>query len=106
MQVDRRLTTHEVEVLVGWVLGRGAAAGAVGALVGDRHCGRGGGDRRGARRARFGTDPTLVASPPLGKPAPPASLARLDGGGQVSLEELRGPRGGGQLLGLLVRALP
>ncbi len=40
--------------------------------------------------ARFGVDPTLVQSPLLGRPAPRATLPMLDGGGQVSLEALRG----------------
>jgi cytochrome c biogenesis protein CcmG, thiol:disulfide interchange protein DsbE len=44
----------------------------------------------GVLGARFGTDPTLVASPLLGRPAPRATLPLLDGGGQVSLEALRG----------------
>jgi cytochrome c biogenesis protein CcmG, thiol:disulfide interchange protein DsbE len=45
----------------------------------------------GVLGARFGTDPTLVASPLLGKPAPRATLPPLDGGGgQVSLEALQG----------------
>ena len=44
----------------------------------------------GVLGARFGTDPTLVASPLLGKPAPRAAMPLLDGGGQVSLEALRG----------------
>jgi cytochrome c biogenesis protein CcmG, thiol:disulfide interchange protein DsbE len=44
----------------------------------------------GVLGARFGTDPTLVASPLLGRPAPRATLPPLDGGGQVSLEALQG----------------
>jgi len=44
----------------------------------------------GVLGARFGSDPTLVASPLLGKPAPRATLRLLDGRGQVSLEALRG----------------
>jgi cytochrome c biogenesis protein CcmG, thiol:disulfide interchange protein DsbE len=44
----------------------------------------------GVLGARLGTDPTLVASPLLGKPAPRATLPPLDGGGQVSLEGLQG----------------
>jgi cytochrome c biogenesis protein CcmG/thiol:disulfide interchange protein DsbE len=44
----------------------------------------------GVLGARFGTDPTLVQTPLLGKPAPSATLPLLDGGGQVSLTALRG----------------
>jgi len=44
----------------------------------------------GVLGTRFGTDPTLVQSPLLGKPAPPASLPLLDGHGEVSLAALRG----------------
>jgi cytochrome c biogenesis protein CcmG/thiol:disulfide interchange protein DsbE len=40
--------------------------------------------------SRFGTDPGLVASPLLGRPAPEFSLAPLDGGEEVTLADLRG----------------
>lgn len=40
--------------------------------------------------ARFGTDPTLVQTPLVGKPVPGRSLPALDGGGQVDLAGLRG----------------
>jgi cytochrome c biogenesis protein CcmG/thiol:disulfide interchange protein DsbE len=39
---------------------------------------------------RFGTDPGLIESPLLGKPAPEFDLATLDGSEQVSLSGLRG----------------
>lgn len=39
---------------------------------------------------RFGTDPNLVASPLIGKPAPELTLSRLDGRGDLTLSELRG----------------
>jgi cytochrome c biogenesis protein CcmG, thiol:disulfide interchange protein DsbE len=44
----------------------------------------------GVLGARFGSDPTLVASPLVGKPAPRATLPLLDGDGRVSLQALRG----------------
>lgn len=40
--------------------------------------------------SRFGTDPSLVASPLIGKPAPELTLSRLDGRGDLTLTELRG----------------
>lgn len=40
--------------------------------------------------SRFGTDPGLVDSPLLNKPAPSFSLPPLEGGDAVSLESLRG----------------
>jgi cytochrome c biogenesis protein CcmG, thiol:disulfide interchange protein DsbE len=40
--------------------------------------------------SRFGTDPGLVDSPLLDEPAPTFSLAPLEGGEPVSLEDLRG----------------
>jgi cytochrome c biogenesis protein CcmG/thiol:disulfide interchange protein DsbE len=40
--------------------------------------------------SRFGTDPGLVDSPLIGRPAPEFDLRTLDGDGQVSLEGLRG----------------
>lgn len=40
--------------------------------------------------SRFGTDPGLVDSPLLNEPAPGFSLAPLEGGEPVSLEDLRG----------------
>ncbi|HEX6947179.1 MAG TPA: redoxin domain-containing protein [Acidimicrobiia bacterium] len=39
---------------------------------------------------RFGRDPGLVESPLIGKPAPGFELPTLDGGGPVSLADLRG----------------
>lgn len=43
-----------------------------------------------ALASRFGVDPTLVASPLIGEPAPEAVLPRLDGEGELDLAELRG----------------
>jgi len=40
--------------------------------------------------SRFGTDPGLVESPLLGRPAPEFELAPLEGGDPVSLIDLRG----------------
>lgn len=40
--------------------------------------------------SRFGTDPSLVDSPLLGKPAPTFELAALEGGETVSLDDLEG----------------
>lgn len=40
--------------------------------------------------SRFGTDPGLVDSPLLGKPAPAFELAPLEGGDPVALADLRG----------------
>ncbi len=40
--------------------------------------------------SRFGTDPGLVDSPLLGKPAPQFDLEKLDGTGSVSLSDLSG----------------
>jgi cytochrome c biogenesis protein CcmG/thiol:disulfide interchange protein DsbE len=40
--------------------------------------------------SRFGSDPGLVDSPLLGKPAPGFDLAPLEGGESISLEGLRG----------------
>jgi cytochrome c biogenesis protein CcmG/thiol:disulfide interchange protein DsbE len=40
--------------------------------------------------SRLGTDPTLVDSPLIGRPAPAATLPNLEGGGSLSLSELRG----------------
>lgn len=40
--------------------------------------------------SRFGTDPGLVESPLLGQPAPGFELSPLEGGGPVSLADLRG----------------
>jgi cytochrome c biogenesis protein CcmG/thiol:disulfide interchange protein DsbE len=40
--------------------------------------------------SRFGIDPGLVDSPLIGKPAPAFELEKLAGGGEVSLESLRG----------------
>lgn len=40
--------------------------------------------------SRFGSDPTLVDSPLLGRPAPEFELAPLDGGQPMSLSGLRG----------------
>lgn len=39
---------------------------------------------------RFGANPSLVASPLIGRTAPEATLPRLDGRGDVELAELRG----------------
>jgi cytochrome c biogenesis protein CcmG/thiol:disulfide interchange protein DsbE len=44
----------------------------------------------GVLGSRFGTDPTLVQTPMVGKPVPSRSLPALDGGGQVDLARLRG----------------
>jgi cytochrome c biogenesis protein CcmG/thiol:disulfide interchange protein DsbE len=44
----------------------------------------------GVLGARFGTDPTLVQTPLVGKPAPRLRLPLLDGSGQVDLAGLRG----------------
>lgn len=40
--------------------------------------------------SRFGYDPTLVASPLIGEPAPDALLPKLDGQGDLDLQGLRG----------------
>lgn len=40
--------------------------------------------------ARLGTDPTLVDSPLIGRPAPALTLPELEGPGAVSLADLRG----------------
>ncbi|RBM17439.1 redoxin [Prauserella sp. PE36] len=40
--------------------------------------------------SRLGQDPTLVDSPVIGKPAPTATLPNLEGGGAVSLGDMRG----------------
>ncbi|MBN9098026.1 MULTISPECIES: TlpA disulfide reductase family protein [unclassified Pseudonocardia] len=40
--------------------------------------------------SRLGTDPTLVGSPLIGRPAPAVTLPLLEGTGQVSLVALRG----------------
>jgi cytochrome c biogenesis protein CcmG, thiol:disulfide interchange protein DsbE len=40
--------------------------------------------------SRFGTDPSLVPSPLIGKPVPEFTLPLLDGSGEVSLSDLRG----------------
>lgn len=40
--------------------------------------------------SRFGVDPTLVASPLIGEPAPQVVLPRLDSEGELDLAELRG----------------
>ena len=44
----------------------------------------------GVLGARFGTDPTLVQTPLVGKPVPSRSLPMLDGGSRVDLAGLRG----------------
>ena len=43
-----------------------------------------------ALASRFGTDPSLVASPLIGRPAPDLVLPRLEGNGELSLSELSG----------------
>lgn len=43
-----------------------------------------------ALASRFGTDPQLVASPLIGRPAPDVSLLRLSGDGEVAFDELDG----------------
>lgn len=43
-----------------------------------------------ALASRFGTDPQLVASPLIGRPAPDVTLPRLGGGGEVALDDLDG----------------
>ena len=40
--------------------------------------------------SRFGTDPRAVRSPLIDEPAPPTHLTRLDGTGDVGLDDLRG----------------
>ncbi len=40
--------------------------------------------------SRFGSDPGLVESPLIGRPAPEFDLARLDGSSSVALSELQG----------------
>lgn len=40
--------------------------------------------------SRFGTDPGLVDSPLIGRPAPGFHLPTLDGSGSISLDELQG----------------
>ncbi len=39
---------------------------------------------------RFGTDPSISASPLIGRPAPEVALPRLDGGGTVHLSDFAG----------------
>ncbi|MGI9528319.1 MAG: TlpA family protein disulfide reductase [Acidimicrobiia bacterium] len=40
--------------------------------------------------SRFGSDPTLSASPLIGKPAPPSDIALADGSGTVSVADFPG----------------
>ncbi len=40
--------------------------------------------------SRFGSDPRAVRSPLIDQPAPPTRLTRLDGSGDVGLDDLRG----------------
>ncbi len=40
--------------------------------------------------ARFGTDPSFIASPLIGQPSPDLALARLNGDGELVLSQLQG----------------
>jgi cytochrome c biogenesis protein CcmG/thiol:disulfide interchange protein DsbE len=40
--------------------------------------------------ARFGTDPSFIASPLIGQPAPDLTLAQLNGDGELVLSQLQG----------------